>query len=220
MTMFGTFRHALIFGAAIAILGISERIATASVIPISFTTTGVFSAGMPPGLTYTPTSFSGVTAPDGSLALPDLGTFTAGAVTENTDFNGFLFTLGFNFSLPDGVIGTVEFVGDLHGQLHPNGGSGVQVHFNPNNSQVVTYSGSSSSGSFTLTVDNVRGVDVGSPQTATGSITGGVDPAAATPEPGSFVLLGTALIAISWALRRRILKQNLVIVPALERRRP
>ena len=196
------FHQALVFGAAVATLCLPGR-ANASAIPISFTTYGSFSAGTTPFISYTPTSFSGVTAPDGSLTLFDLGTFTASTVFENTDFSGFFFTLGFNFSLPDGVSGPVEFLGDLHGQLHPSGGSNVHVHFSNVNPILISYSGSSGTDSFALTMNNVRALDVGSPQTATGFIGEPVLVAEENPEPGSFLLMGTALATISWAIRRR-----------------
>ena len=65
----------MIMTVAIGGFALSEGIAKASVIPISFTTTGTFSSGTPSDLSYTATSFTGTTTAAGFLLLPDLGQF-------------------------------------------------------------------------------------------------------------------------------------------------
>ena len=191
----------LIMFAAIATLGVSATTANAGVVPISFTTVGTFSAGTPADLAYTPISFTGATAPDGTLTLTDIGQFSLSSSSQAEHFTQDSFTLQFNFLTPVGVIEPVEFIASLSGQINPNGNGNVHVHFKPNE-EVISFSNQTGSGSFTLTVNNVIGLRQQGTVTATGSVYEAGDYASAVPEPGSFILLGSALIALSCGIRR------------------
>lgn len=197
---------AVIF-AAIATLGFSVRTANADIIPISFTTIGTFSAGTPAGLTYTPVSFTGATTPDGTVTLTNLGQFSLGSSSGAENFTHDSFTLQFNFLTPLGVTGPVDFVGSLSGQINAKGNGNVHVAFKPQ-TEVISFSNQTSSGTFTLSVNDVIGLRQPGTLTATGSISNmtyhpiAISHPSATPEPGSFLLLGSALIALSWTVRR------------------
>jgi len=196
------FRRATMMIAAIGGLALAGGVAQASVIPISFTTSGIFSSGTPAEISYIPTSFSGSTSESGNLVLPNIGEFVLGATADPEHFNGSTFTLHLEFLSPLGVINPVDFVASLSGHINRNGNGNVHVNFTPG-SNVFTFANSTSSGTFTLSVNDVTGLQPNDTLTATGNITGASNPPAAAPEPGSFVLLGSALIALSYTVRRK-----------------
>lgn len=197
-------RMTMIF-AAIATFGLSARTANANIIPISFTTIGTFNDGTPADLVYTPISFTGATSPDGTLTLTDLGQFSLGSPSAAEQFTHNSFTLQFQFLTPVGVIGSVDFVASLSGHINANGNGNVHVHFKPK-TEVISFSNQTGPDSFTLTVNDVIGLQRQSVITATGSINNMVDHSNAVPEPGSFMLLGSALIALSCSARGRFRK--------------
>ena len=194
----GPLMMAVMLGTAV----LSTGAARAEAISISYITSGMFSAGTPSDLTYTPTSFSGTTSDAGYLLLPDLGTFTLSATADPTRFNGDSFTLHLDFLSPLGVIGAVDFVGSLSGHINGNGNGNVHVNFTPNSS-LVSFANNVGSGTFTLSVDDVIGLQRSGTMTATGSIADPIDPPVGAPEPGSMILLGTGLIAMGYSLRRK-----------------
>ncbi len=180
----------------------SAGIANAGVIPISFTTTGTFSIGTPSDLSYIPTSFSGATSAAGFLLLPDLGEFTLSGSADPMRFNGDTFTLQLDFLTPLGVIGPVDFVASLSGHINGNGKGNVHVNFTPNSS-VLAFANDAGSGTFTLAVNDVIGLQQNDTATTTGSIAA-IDPPTAAPEPGSLILLGSGVIALSYIVRRKV----------------
>lgn len=186
-------------------LVLSAGAAKAGVIPISFTTTGTFSAGTPSDLSYIPTAFSGVTSATGFLLLPDLGEFTLSETADPMRFNGDTFTLHLNFLMPLGVIGPVDFVASLSGHINANGKGNVHLNFTPNSS-AFAFANAAGSGTFTLGVNDVIGLQQNDTATATGSIANAIDPPAAAPEPCSLILFGTGLITLSYTARRRVRK--------------
>ena len=188
--------------AAIVIFGAMQVMATASVIPIEFTTTGIFSAASPAELTYTPTSFSGTVADGGSLALSDLGTFSLSIPADPAKFNGQTFTLHLDFTSPAGVVGSIDFPAALTGHVSENANGKLHINFTPN-SQVVSFVNATASGSFTLGVSDIINLQKDGLATLTGSISNAIDPEAAAqaPEPGSMLLLGSALILFALVVR-------------------
>lgn len=197
------FHGVIMITAAIGSFGFSGRIAKAGPIPISFNTTGTFSPGTPADLTYTPISFAGTTSEDGFLVLPDLGQFSLGGSADDARFHGDSFTLHFDFLTPLGVIGSVDFLASLSGHINDNGDGNVHVNFTPN-SEVIAFANVTNSGSFTLIVNDVTGLRQDGAVTATGSVTNAVAPEFSAPEPGSFMLFGSALVALSCIVRRKI----------------
>jgi hypothetical protein len=187
----------------IAGFALSEDIAKASVIPISFTTSGTFSPGTPSDLSYTATSFTGTTTMAGFLLLPDLGQFNLNGPTDPQRFNGESFTLHLNFLTPLGVSGSVDFVASLSGHINVNGNGNVHVNFTPN-SKVIAFANDTSSGTFSLAVNDVIGLQQSGAATPTGNVANAVmAPPTVAPEPDSFILLGSALIALSCTVRRK-----------------
>jgi hypothetical protein len=188
---------------AIGGFALSEGIAKASVIPISFTTTGTFSSGTPSDLSYTATSFTGTTTAAGFLLLPDLGQFNLSGPADPERFNGDSFTLHLNFLTPLGVTGAVDFVASLSGHINANGNGNVHVNFTPN-SKVIAFASDTASGTFTLAVNDVIGLQQSGAATSTGSVANAVaEPPTVAPEPGSFILFGSALIGLCCTVRRK-----------------
>jgi hypothetical protein len=182
---------------------LSEGRLEASAIPISFTTTGTFSAGTPSDLTYTTTSFTGTTTAGGFLLLPDLGEFNLNGSADPEHFNGDSFTLHLNFLTPIGVSGSVDFLASLSGHINGNGNGNVHINFTPN-SKVIAFTNDTGSGTFTLAVNDVTGLQLGGTATSTGSIANAAaDPPTVAPEPDSFILFGSGLIGLSCAVRRK-----------------
>jgi len=193
----------MIMTVAIGGFALSEGIAKASVIPISFTTTGTFSSGTPSDRSYTATSFTGTTTAAGFLLLPDLGQFNLTGPADPERFNGDSFTLHLNFLTPLGVTGAVDFVGSLSGHINANGNGNVHVNFTPN-SKVIAFANDTASGTFTLAVNDVIGLQQNGAAISTGSVANAVaEPPTVAPEPGSFILFGSALIGLCCTVRRK-----------------
>ena len=193
----------MIMTVAIGGFALSERIAKASVIPISFTTTGTFSSGTPSDLSYTATSFTGTTTAAGFVLLPDLGQFNLIGPADPERFNGDSFTLHLNFLTPLGVTGGVDFVASLRGHINANGNGNVHVNFTPN-SKVIAFANDTAYGTFTLAVNDVIGLEQNGATTSTGSVANAVaEPPSVVPEPDSFILFGSALIRFCCTVRRK-----------------
>ena len=185
--------------------------AAASPLGVSFVTAGKFGSGTPNELSYAPTSFAGAMAGDGNLSLSNLGQILLAAPSDLETFHGQTFTLQLQFAPAFGVAGPVAVTGTLHGADSENSSGKLQIHFNPAIPTLVHFSNSGASGTFALFLDNLRGVESGSSGTLTGRLslnptasTGGVstEAAVANPEPGSWLLAGSALVALSLLTRR------------------
>jgi hypothetical protein len=193
-------------------LGLSF-LASADEIPISVSTTGAFSYGTGPGLTFAGIGSTGSSGFDditvqGALALPNLGTFTLQRPAQGADaYNNDFFVLSLAFFAPYGVIGKTSFNADIQGVANKNKAS-IWIHFGP--TQAFQFENASASGGFKLSIDDLfleipDGFDSAS-QIMKGTITDAYDPPIAlssVPEPISIVLLGSVVLLVSERIRRQ-----------------
>jgi len=184
-------------------------------------TTGHFSPGTPGELTFQGiggplvAGFAGITI-DGELALDKLGTFTltktsGSAVTFHSDN---VFTLEVKFFDPTGVIGETTFEATMKGHANKNNGA-LFLEFGP--PKTFAFSNTTNSGVFSATINDlsmelVNDGPAATSQILTGSIGNATDPptqaTAVVPEPLSIVLLGTVILVLAGALRRRSLQRR------------
>jgi hypothetical protein len=174
------------------------------------------------GLTYVSSSFN-VTTSGGSADLKgapatpssgtnfnNLGSFYLAAPAPGTldVYDGATFTLTVTFTAPTGITGgqAQTFTATLVGHVIsiPSLQSySINVDFD-NTPQTFSYmTGDGTTGSFTLTVDDVNGITPNFARSLTGTITNASQSPAATPEPATLVLLSTGLAGVAGAARRR-----------------
>ena len=207
---------------------ISVASASADQIPFSLSTTGHFSPGTPGELTFQGiggplvAGFAGTTI-DGKLELDKLGTFTlaktsGSAVTFHSDD---VFTLEVKFFDPTGVIGETTFEATMKGHVNKNNGA-LFLEFGP--TKTFAFSNSTNSGVFSATINDlsmelVKDGAAATSQILTGNIDNATDPptqaAVVVPEPFSIALLGTVILVLSDALRRRLTQRRGELRPQL-----
>ncbi len=149
----------------------------------------------------------------GNLPLTNLGTLTLGNVDGSMEsifgsrVDPYVFTLSITFTAPPGSGGR-QFAADLDSVLRTGNITCVlgcienpeSVIFDFNNNPIqVNYSG----GSFMLSVNDLEVYESYGPYTLTGQITNATVTAPSVPEPGSFLLLGAALVGLGFFLRRK-----------------
>jgi len=215
-----------------AVLTLGHGVARADEIFIAGFTNGCFGTACAPGasatsagLVFSNSTFSGTTANGfrgiGGNPNPGSNFNNLGSISLSTAPNSYNtpFTLQVTFTAPQGFNGsnTAVFTATITGTVRSDNTGGVFVDFNntplvftfndpncePNPEAQPPSAGSTTcgAGSFSFVVNDVS-IDPGQTVSITGHVIGGQEPTA-VPEPASIFLLGTGLVGLTHAARKK-----------------
>ena len=220
---------------AVAILALVPGAAKADEVLITGYSNGCFNCNPPPvpntnstqmdslfGLSYVNSTFQNTTV-GGFLSLGgnpvapptqnvnNLGAFVLSSSTAAT-YTGNTFTLRVTFTAPQGITGSNStlFTATLMGAVSSTGNGGVFIDFN-NTPILFTFNDTNCEGgpttcgvgSFLFFVNDLS-IDPGQVASLTGSIISAQQ--STIPEPTSMLLLGTGLLGVAGAVRKRLRK--------------